>query len=244
MGTSHADRLFGGTHSQSIAKSILGMSFFNLARGSAGILPEKVYLSYFFDRHNQAKRIVYFLDPSIFHSPKWNEQYSFDREPYHNSVLLALIGNHFDQSILYGYIKSNFDPRLTLNPQEPADCDDRHTSLSQDTINQAISNYYNHGLDQSRFNQYASELANEIEMSQSHNVREIFILPPNLWVKDPGKKMLLDLLSRYKERYGVEFYDLSNSVPNPKLYSDTSHLNCQGVQYFIEHFLKPMLIDS
>ena len=242
LGSSHAERLFGGTQSQSIAQSMLGMSFFSLAKNGAGILPEKVYLYYFFERRNQAERIVYFIDPFVFHSPKWNEQYSFNYEPYRNSVLVALIGNHFDRSVLYGYIKSNFDPRRILSPQKSDDCIDSYSSLSQDAMNQTISNYYDQGLDQSLFNTYASELADEIEISQSHNARVLFILPPNLWVTDPGKKMLLDLLQRYKEQYGIEFYDLSNSVPSPKLYSSTaSHLNCQGVQYFTEHFLKSIL---
>lgn len=244
MGNSHAEAFAGG-ESHALVESTLGMKFFSFAKRGAGILPEKIYLSYFFDQQNKTKYVVYFIDSFVMYSSKFNEKYPFDTEPYHNSVLLTMLQNGFEWHVVSDYFTSNFDPRNHPSPQPSYTCGTNAlASLDQNKIYSAMSDLYSDGMNRSNFNKYAAELGDQIALSTQHGARTIFIIPPYLWSHDPGRKELLDLLRQYEKQYGIKYYDFSNSISDPDMYLDvTNHLNCKGVQYFTERFLKPIFVE-
>jgi hypothetical protein len=245
MGNSHAEAFAGGD-SHTLVESILGMKFFSFAKRGAGVLPEKIYLSYFFKQQNTTKYIIYFIDPFVMYSPKFNEKYPFDTEPYHNSVLLNMIKNGFEWHILSDYLTSNFDPRNHPSPQPSYACGTNALeSLDQNKMQMAMADLYSDGLDRSSFNKYAVELGDQISLSNQHGARTIFIIPPYVWRHDPGRNELLGILRQYEQRYGIKYYDFSNSISDPGMYIDaTNHLSCKGVQYFTERFLKPIFVEK
>ena len=220
------------------------MKFFSFAKPGAGVLPEKVYLTYFYDQHNKAKNVVYFIDPFAMYSPHRNEQYSFDEQPYHNTVLLALLKNHFDWDVISGYITSNLDLRRGPKPRPSYVCGTSPViTFDKSRLPNEISQIYGGGLNRSQFNKYATDLGDLINTAKEHNARVILIIPPYLWwQQDPARKILITLLEQYKVHHGIDFYDLSNSIPDLDRYADYDHLNCKGVLYFTEKFLKPILL--
>ena len=242
LGTSRV-AVFSGGDSHASVESILGMKFFSFAKPSAGVLPEKIYLSYFFHQHNQTKNIVYFLDPFVMYSSYRNEQYPFDEEPYRNFVLLSMIQNHFNWDIISGYIKSNLDLRRSPKPRPAYVCGTKSVvSFDKSKLPNEISQIYFNGFDRSRFDEYATDLVDMVNIAKKNNAHMVFIIPPYLWwQQDPGRKHLLDLLEKYKKLYDIDFYDLSNPDEDLSMYADYDHLTCKGVQHFTEKFLKPIL---
>jgi hypothetical protein len=244
LGNSHV-AAFSGGDSHATVESILGMKFFSFAKRGAGVFPEKIYLSYFFNQHNKTKYIVYFLDPFVMYSSKFNEKYPFDTEPYQTSVLLDMLQNGFEWHIVFDYLTANFDPRNHPSPQPSYTCGTNSLmSLDQNKMQMAMLDLYSDGMDRSHFNRYAADLSDQISLSEQQGARMIFIIPPYLWRYDPGRKELLGLLQQFEKRYGVAYYDFSNSISDPTMYTDnTNHLNCKGVRYFTERFLKPIFVE-
>ena len=74
LGTSHGRTLSRfGNHDR--VEKILSKKIINLSTGGGrGIYSSQIYLDYFFKRGNTTDTIVYFIDPWVFYSNKWNEE--------------------------------------------------------------------------------------------------------------------------------------------------------------------------
>ncbi|MEK9173459.1 MAG: hypothetical protein AAB594_02735 [Patescibacteria group bacterium] len=250
LGTSHAREFSNGDNHQ-VVQAMLGKSFLNLSKSLAGVLPQKFYLSYFFKEKNKTEKILYFIDPFVLYSIDANEERLFNDEPFRMDVLWGLAENGFSKTVIYNYLKSNisrlkinplawlpFEPNLGTKNKYRAGGDFKPIDVK--LLDQTVGNYYN-GLDEQEFSKSALRLKNIIELAEQHQARMVFVIPPTQWRIDPGKEDAKKLMFDLKEKHQVEFHDLSESVKNPKFYKDSDHLNKDGVVYFTERFLKPIL---
>ncbi|TSC82303.1 MAG: hypothetical protein G01um101420_467 [Parcubacteria group bacterium Gr01-1014_20] len=250
LGTSHARQLSVGERQRLIEEGV-GMNFMNIAGSGLGILPEKIYLSYFFQRQNSVKDVVYVIDPFVFYSPQWNEEITFDNEPFRITLLSALVENRFSTNTIMGYVGNflrwppfaGFDPIWDNTSTSTLEKEVGLSNLKE-AIDREHSALYPDGFETSNFNKYTAHLKSIIDMSKSHGARVIFIIPPTLWDFDPGKQTTKNLLINYQKSDGVGFYDLSGSLKNPKFYSDSSHFNTKGAVYFSTYFLKQILTET
>ena len=103
---------------------------------------------------------------------------------------------------------------------------------------------YNEGLNNKNFSKYSKHLEQVILLVKKHNARIVFIIPPTLMGKMPGSENVMKLLSRYKQDYGTNYYDLSLIMQDLIFYWDREHLTEKGVEYFTQNYLKRILTDQ
>lgn len=119
MGTSHTQLFY-----KHIVESIIPKQMKNLASGAAGVIPQKIQLLCFFQANNETKQIVYFLDPWVLYSNRWNEgNYILQQENIEYSYLFRLLENNVDKKVLFNYFRDklidNYDKfmRELLTPK-------------------------------------------------------------------------------------------------------------------------------
>ena len=97
---------------------------------------------------------------------------------------------------------------------------------------------YSDGLDSEIFNRYSKMLKDLVGLAGERNSKIIFIYPPTLLGDLPGALEVENAIRGLKKDYGVEFYDFSGIIKEPKYYQDHDHLNTLGVELFVEKYLK------
>lgn len=119
MGTSHTQGFYNY-----IVEGIIPKKMKNLATGAAGVIPEKIFLSCFFQASNSTHHIVYFLDPWALYSSRWNEDnYILQQEGIELSYLFKLIENKVSTKVVFNYFRDklidNYDKymRKLLTPK-------------------------------------------------------------------------------------------------------------------------------
>lgn len=243
LGSSHG-RIFSRDHNHQRVEAILGRRFLNLSKGGGGgVIPERIYLSYFFDRGNTADEIVYFIDGWSLASRKWNEGlYFLADEPFRLDILPKLLANGISLRVLLSYYKSKFVSSWFQQKAGGRDSDDAVVqNFGPQTVRKHIEGMYLDGFDESVFNRYALELEKTLLLSKARGANLVFVVPATLLGREPGTDALNALLRRLRERHGTAFYDLSDSIHEPAYYSDPHHLNTNGVAKFTRDFLRPAL---
>ncbi|MBI2613554.1 MAG: hypothetical protein HYW62_02185 [Candidatus Levybacteria bacterium] len=107
MGTSHTQVFY-----DHIVEKIIQKKMKNLATGAAGVVPEKIFLTCFFEANNKTNQVIYFLDPWALYSSRWNEDnYILQQEGIEYSYLSKLIENKVSTKVVFNY----FRDKLTDN---------------------------------------------------------------------------------------------------------------------------------
>lgn len=101
MGTSHTQVFYNH-----IVEKIILKKMKNLATGAAGVIPEKIALTCFFEANNKTKQVVYLLDPWALYSTRWNEDnYIMQQEGMEYSYLSKLIENNVSTKVIFNYFR-------------------------------------------------------------------------------------------------------------------------------------------
>lgn len=256
MGTSRGRTLSRyGSHRK--VEEVLDMRMLNISKGrGGGLIPQWIFLSYFFDRGNTAPRIVYLLDPFVFFSRQWNEDNLLaEDEPFRLDFFWKLFRSPVSPMVVHNYFASKFSVEGLFFRARSVDLDtwvfDRMGIPSLEwvalekidpvLVKKQIDNLFPQGVDEAVFRRYAEVLREIIRTAQAHGAEIVLVIPPTLLGESPGEQSLRDLLADCAARYGVRWYDLAQAILEPSLYCDHGHLNLAGVEYFARAYLKPIL---
>lgn len=240
LGASHG-RVLSSSHNHERLEKILSKNILNLSKTAGGVVPEKLYFSYFYTRGNSAKKVVYFLDPFVFFSKKWNEgAYFLEDEPLSPRFLLEAIRQKLDKQIIFNYIRSKFTYFwfISRKPSTPEIERGSLEAVNAEAVRKRMERLYPDGMEGAPAAAYSEILEETIRLADEHNNKIIFILMPTQLGDVPGSEYLIRKLKALKESGRSEFYNLSDIMREPKFYSDHDHLNTEGVEYFTKNYLK------
>ncbi len=249
MGTSHA-RMFGVSGHRQQVSSVLGKRMLSLANIGSGVIPQKIFLELFYEKENEVREILYFIDPWVLYSNAWNEaDYYITGEVFRVEYLGKLIANGFEPEVIKEYLRKKISYKLFIYPIS------RKKVFNEEITNEDYKNleklkeerfqlWYPTGTNKAEFDKYAKELEKIVELANEHGSRVVFVIPPALFEDLPGRIELLDYLALLQKKYRIKFYDYSQSVKERDLYLNMDHLNEKGVIHFSEQYLKPVLMNS
>lgn len=224
----------------------LGMKFLNLAISfGGGILPEKMFLKYFFDRGNHTKAVVFFLDPFMMFSDGSNKYHRFVYyEPFRPRFLLELFRNGIPIQRIITYVRSKFGSYWFVRGPVVKERDPR-VAQRKDTDAEMklkrMDSLYPEGLDRDIFKGYCEDLVEILGMAKNHGARMIIIFAPTLLGPEPGARWVTEFLDTCKSRYEFEVYDYTDLIQDYGYFADHDHLNSRGFEFFVKQYLEPIL---
>lgn len=245
MGTSHA-RIFSRSGNQDRVEALLSKKFLNISEGGGhgGIFAEQMYAQWFYNRGNSTPTIVYFIDPWVFYSRKWNEEnYYLQNEPLDLKFFIQNLKAGVNQDVLVNYLKTKIYPSW-FNSKPLTDLKENTGSLrtvDPHAVKERIDSLYLDGENSTTVEFYQKELERSLDVAKAHNSKVIFIVPASLLGILPGQKDMVDFLKSLQRTYDVEVYDFSGALKDTKYFYDHDHLNTEGVLLFTEKYLKPLL---
>jgi hypothetical protein len=259
MGTSRG-RALSRYSGHERTENVLGMRMLNISKGrGGGVIPQEIFLSYFFDRGNTAGKIVYLVDPFVFFSRHWNEDNLLaEDEPLQFDFWWKLVRSPVSPMVVHNYFASKFTIEALFFRERSEELDawvlDRMGAPRPDGISlqkvdpilvkKQIANLYPDATEERLFRRYAGFFCEIIQSAQSHGAEIVLIIPPTLLGECPGESLLRSLLADCERRYGIRSFDLGQAILDPSLYCDHGHLNPAGVEYFARTYLKPVLAGT
>lgn len=243
MGNSHG-RIFSRGENHNAVREILSSDFLNISRsGGGGLLPNLIYLSYFYEKGNSAEKIIYFLDPYIFFSEIWNEKrYFASDEPFKFDFLLELVRYGVSYRSIINYLKSKYSIDWFLRDYEMYDNQEKSLHrVDKDAVRKRVESLYPDGLNKNAFRKYSSMFNELLDLAKKNNSEIIFLFPSTLLGELPGHDLVKNMLERKKLTYCFTYYDFSDAVPYPEMFYNHDHLNPEGIRYFTSNYLKNIL---
>lgn len=247
LGASHAMPLSYGEFNE-VMEAESGGSVMNLSIEGAGILPNRLVLDYFLQRH-RAHNVIFFLDSFAFYSPQWNEDRLdsglLARAPLDIDLVATLARYPWARDELLPYV-SGFT-KINNHDRFAPDRSDAELNKFEKTYRpipqidrERVAYLYPPEISDSEFARYLGEFESLIDMVEQHDGRFIVVKPPTparyrdeLPAEDAFDAAIRELL----ERRGAAYHDFSRSLPDDANYYDTDHLNATGVAAFINaHF--------
>lgn len=246
MGTSRARLLTRIKCNWECLERELDRTVFNIAVPfGGGILPEKMYLTSFYQRGNSADTILFFLDAFTLFAPQPNLEHKFVHyEPFRPRFFIQLLENNIPLERIFIYMESKFSYRWFTQTPGVVECDPfriEEDQIDPERVRRRNDSLYFEGLNETYFDQYAGVLEEILKMATLNNTHVVIAFPPTLIGEQPGMSILLDRLAEFRRYYEFEVHDFTNAIPEIALYSDYDHLNSEGVKRFVVDHLKPIL---
>jgi hypothetical protein len=247
LGTSHG-RNFSRFSNHQRTERLLHSEIVNLSRGGgAGIVPMLMDLKWFFDLGNRTQVVVYFIDPWVLYSSTWNENnfsqnpYFFKEEPFSFDYALRVLKSGGKRAVAK-YVREKLRIEWLLYKPVSQPIDKTHVAFRDSALVKGrLAALYNQALSQENFRKYTAKLEELVQVSRSHDARLVFVVTPTLLAKEPGHDHMISMLKMLRTKYKTPFFDFSESIKEPHLYSDHDHLNTEGLELFISTHLKPAL---
>lgn len=238
-GASHA-RALSSAQNHSRLEKILSRKILNISKTAAGVLPEEMYLSYFYELGNSTTDILYVVDPFVFYSARWNEQdYFLEDEPLRPDFLALAIRRQLPWPLLANYIRSKFTPFWITGyqPDRSATRLKGLTAVDPVAVEKRMAILYPNGVDPARFGQYRPYLERIIQTAAAHRARLTFVFLPTLLGSLPGMEQTKTALADLARQYKFTVADLSTAVKDPVFFGDHDHLNTPGVALVAKSYL-------
>jgi len=218
-----------------------------IAKLGSGIFQHHHFLREFYRRGNSADAIVCFIDPFAFYSAHWNETMRFiESEPLDLTFLLDLYRSGVAPDTLHRYVRSKY--RGDWFNKKPSQFNrmmcDKQLEKRVPFEGRLVRHFYPQGTQHAKLAHYMRELRLFIETAQSHDTHLILIEPPTLLGTLPDIDHYRAALQESISQYDVDYYDLSESIPDIYLYRNHDHLNDAGVQHFLTNYLAPILTKT
>lgn len=244
LGTSHG-RTFSRYGNHQRVENILQSRILNLSKGNGGgPFVESLFLSYFYEQKNKADVVLYFIDPWVFYSAKWNEENFFlSEEPLNLNFLTLALKYGTDKQVIFNYLKTKLGVGwLLTKPTISLLSDEKSLAMvDKEAVEKRIENLYPDGTNEDYARLQMRYMENMLDLASQNKTKTIFIIPPTLLGNLPGHAQLIKRLEEWKKTYSIEFFDFSDSMSNPSLYADHDHLNSKGIDVFTQKFIKPIL---
>ena len=246
MGISHA-RNFSRHKNHLRIENILDKKIINIGQGGGqcGINEQLFYLNYFYDLDNTTSTVVYIISPPLFFSETLPiASNSFDREPFELQFFLDYLffKTENKQERLTSYLQTKLTRLwLSYKPNSKDSYDEKLDSIDFKVVSAGQKLVYNDSVAFNRFNRSIDRVDETIQLALNNHSNVILVIPPALFGKWKGHYRVEEFAKRMQKLDGVEYYDFSESVLVPEYYYDHHHLNTNGVVYFTENFLKPIL---
>lgn len=247
LGSSHARTLSRSNNHLRVEK-ILGKKFLNLSQGgdkTGAVLDQQTYLNYFYQRGNSAKKLIYFVDPYIF----FNKNLDYNANPYSNEpfrldfLFRLLIDRPRNPQALENYMKKIFETRTIVHypvfekPLESTIV----ASISAIDAKNRFDTLYKSSYNKSDLNNVLTTLIQTLNIANKHSAKIIVIVPPTLLPENENDHYAYDSLNYESKKMGFGYYNYSKTINEKNLYYNIDHFNTEGVIFFTETFLKPIL---
>lgn len=246
MGISHA-RNFSRHKNHLRLEKLLDKKIINIGRGDAkcGLSIQKFYLDYFYNKNNKAKNIIVLLSPPLFYS-KYLDLASgtFEDEPFKIEFFFDYLFSNNSKRIqqLFYYVTSKLNHKWFLSyPYSTESQENKLTGINRFAVQHGFKLAYLDGMKDEIIADNLSILKEIIKDANKNNSNIIFIIPPALFGQWPGHDNICTKMEKLKNELNFQFYDFSNSILEPEYYYDHHHLNTEGVEYFTNQFLKPII---
>ena len=235
LGSSHA-RIFSRFESHNKVEKLLHLSFINLSQGGnrESLKNQKNYLSYFYQRGNRNSITVYLLDPFIFYRRELlNNSHIFDNEPFRLDFLYTLLtSGDYDWKTITSYIGAMNQGRV-LPPTEI-----KQSTTSAQIIRSRMKDLYRGSIDTNDI-----RFLNEMYVaSHNHGAKLIIIIPPTLFPKHKQAEEVKKELVKLQKTEHFALFDFSEVMKDPKNFLDSDHLNNNGIENFVQRYLRPILL--
>ena len=246
MGISHA-RNFSRHKNHLRMEEIMQYEIINIGIGGGrcGANDQHFFLKYFYDRGNSANKVLYVLSPTLMTKGFSNKaSNTFALEPLNLDFFLQYLNYQTDNKYerLFYYVKSKFSRKwIKLQPSSLERKKSALKALDSTKIKKGLKLLQVEGERADEFQRNCIKVEETIRLSIANNSEIIFFIPPALFGKWQGHYETMDFLEKMREKYGVNYYDFSESVLIPKYYYDHHHLNSDGVDYFTENYLLNIL---
>lgn len=250
LGASHGMPL--GYHDMnSQLEQAIGARAINLSSEGAGVLPNRLMLSYFLSRHD-AKRVLYVADAFAFYDSQWNEDRldaaMFNRAPLDFTLARILWAYPWARDVLPVYL-SGFGK---INNSERFEADTPEGATKFDEVYRPIAQ-----LDRQRmrflfpedgggvqFDRYLDEFERLVAAVNAAGMELVAIrppTPPRYRDRLPDIAPFTDKMDSLAEEGRIVYRDLSETVTDEQYFYDTDHLNRDGVIRFLDEYLAPLL---
>lgn len=246
MGISHA-RNFSRHKNHLRIENILDEKIINIGQGSGrcGINEQLFYLNYFYDLDNTASTVAYIVSPPLFYSETLPiASNTFDREPFELKFLFDYLFFKAEnkQERLTSYLQTKLTRFwLSYKPNSKDSNDEKLDSIDFKVVSVGQQMVHKDSIVFKRFNKSIDRVEETIQLALNNNSNVVLVIPPALFGKWKGHYHVEEFAKRMQKLDGVEYYDFSESVLFPEYYYDHHHLNTNGVVYFTENFLKPII---
>lgn len=255
LGASHAMPLGFGDVPARLSREH-GLEVLVLASPGTGPLYNRFVLEAFLARH-RAGHLLYVADAFAFHSAAWNEERFADakllrRTPLEAATAWRLAGYAFREGVearalldyLVGFSKINNRERFQRDAWEGESQFEKVHRPSASAVKKRIAYLYPDGAPEAARARYLDELDRLVVLAQRHGVRVVALkppVPPGFARELPDEAGFDAALRRALEARGVPLHDLSASLPEPRWYFDSDHLNRAGVDELLARHLLPIL---
>ena len=246
MGISHA-RNFSRHNNHNRVESILNKEILNLGQGNGacGINEQQFYLDYFYSKKNKASKVVFFISPPLLFSETLPvASNTFDYEPFKIDFFFKYLSFPSENKTerIFSYLQSKFSSSWVKHHPESSEAKlEKLDSLDISVAKAGQNSAYNDTESFERFEKSCSQLKKTIQLALKNQSEVVLIVPPALFGKWKGHQYLTNIAENIAQQEKVQFYDFSEAVFIPAYYYDHHHLNTEGVIYFTEKFLKPVI---
>lgn len=239
LGSSHG-RMFakGGMHD--LFTQMLGKSVINLSVDSGGIYLAALFFDYYFSLGNKVGTIFYFMDPWAMYVEENNEKHDLN-EPLDWNFLSFILGRGVAPKVLFNYFHYKTSWKWISQTPNNAYFNNTEFSGSFKTNLKLTHQLDFDSIEGKNFMKNKKYLYHLSKISKEKDIRFIVIMPPVLRGVFFAQAELIDELKKMHDEFGTEYYDFSTEILDPHLYRDISHLNKNGLVYFTEKYLKPIL---
>ena len=245
LGTSHAYYLSRSHYNHALTEAALGETVNLALPAGGGVRPASYYLAEFYARGNEAKRLVYLIEPFVFFSSGPNDAHKFVYfEPFNVRFAARLAADGYPARRLFTYLRSKFTWHWWAQTAAPLGREARR--LGADDVDamriaQRIESLYTEGLSPAAFARYRPYLGRILALANAHGTTVYLASPPTLLGHEPGQAQLVHALEQLAGEYAFTYRDFTDAMPAPRWYYNLDHLNSVGMAHFLERFLAPYL---
>lgn len=255
LGASHA-MPFGFDDTNEKLEAATGARIINLSIEGAGILPNRLMLDYFLQRH-ATRNVVYILDSFGFYSRQWNEDRLVDaglfkRAPLDPALVATLWRYPWARGILPDYLSGfskinnsdRFEPDL---PDTEVEKFDRTYRPVAQIDRQRIAYLYPPDVSQETISRYMGEFESLIGFLKERGIGLVVVkppMPPRVREKLTGEAQYDAAIAALLAKHGIPYRDFSGVVNEDQYFYDTDHLNRTGVTTLNDGFFVPMLKEQ